>query len=150
MHSINWLVSDLWISQFCELIFHGNNERVACQHTDRPIDQVELKLCYSKKRHWCKNQISWFSYAYICYTCVSRFTLQKKTRLVVSSHLNNMFVKLDHLKNKKSLKPPAPRKQRKHQFFHQFFPGPDPRSDEPRETPRFFLIFVTPVTPPEN
>ena len=100
MHSINWLISDLWISQFCELIFHGNNERVACQHTDRPIDQVELKLCYSKKRHWCKNQISWFSYAYICYTCVSRFTLQKKTRLVVSSHLNNMFVKLDHLKIK--------------------------------------------------
>ena len=27
--------------------------------TYRPIDQVELKLCYSKKRHWCKNQISW-------------------------------------------------------------------------------------------
>lgn len=37
MHSINWLISDLWISQFCELIFHGNSERVACQHTDQLI-----------------------------------------------------------------------------------------------------------------
>ena len=54
-------------------------------------------------------------------------------------------VKIKNLWNHQHLE-----KQRKHQFFHQFFPRTGSSVGWAKRNSSVFLIFVTPVTPPEN